>query len=216
MTTAGERMVLPARSGGKTLEMVKGLPATGSIVVICSAVERRYVETMIRDVRGEAVAKATKVCCINRRDLAEYHLMGARKPVVFDHAYTKMGGERPYVHELAHKLAGGVNLYVEALAARKRSSPEEMLLRRLVEAEDRGCPLTHAQLGMETQGSTFEDLWADMRVVVKGRERQMVCAVGPDSQYVASAHGRWWLAKRDAERSGAPVPPAPAPEGVYL
>lgn len=93
---------------------------------------------------------------------------------------------------------------------------EEDLLRRLIDAEDRGRPLTHRQLGIETRGSTFEDLWADMRIVIKGQERTLSCVSSPDSEYIASPHGRWWLSKREAEKAGKPVPPPPARQTVYL
>jgi len=93
---------------------------------------------------------------------------------------------------------------------------EELLLRRLIEAENAGSPLTHRQLGMETRGSTFEDLWAEMSIVVIGQERNLSCVVGPDSQYIASAYGKWKIAKLDAERQGKPVPPPPPSQTVFL
>lgn len=93
---------------------------------------------------------------------------------------------------------------------------EERLLRRLIEAEEKGTPLTHRQLGMEVHGSTFEDLWANMRVVIKGKERSICCVASPDSEYIASEYGKWWLAKQEAERAGKPAPPAPPERTVFL
>jgi len=93
---------------------------------------------------------------------------------------------------------------------------EEGLLRRLIEAEGRDSPLTHAQLGRETCGSTWEDLWANMYIVAVGQEDKMVSVVGQDSQYVASAYGKWYLAKLEAERRGEAPPPAPPPRTVQM
>ena len=93
---------------------------------------------------------------------------------------------------------------------------EEGLLRRLIEAEERGSPLTHAQLGRETCGSMWEDLWANMYIVAVGQENKMVSVVGQDTQYVASAYGKWYLAKLEAERRGETPPPAPPPRTVQM
>lgn len=91
---------------------------------------------------------------------------------------------------------------------------EEELLRKLIQAENDGQPLTHAQLGNWTRGSTFEDLWAVMSIIVVGQEHNLVCQVNRDSQYIASPAGKWKIAKLDAERAGQPVPPFPPREPV--
>jgi len=93
---------------------------------------------------------------------------------------------------------------------------KENLLRLLVEAEEAGRPLTHKQLGITTRGSTFEDLWASMHIVVEGQENKLSCVVGPKSAYVASKQGKWWLECRDAKLLGKPAPPMPLPAVVYL
>ncbi len=88
---------------------------------------------------------------------------------------------------------------------------EESLLSRLIRAEDTGRPLTFADLGVETRGSTFEDLFGSRRVVVKGKEDVIMVGVTPQSQLVASPYGRWWVEAQKAKRDGRPEPPKPKP-----
>jgi len=74
---------------GKTLEMVKALPATGSIVVVHTLAMRMYLRNMIQDLRGEAVSKITHIVVIDSRAAAEETLVGARVPVRIDHAFEE-------------------------------------------------------------------------------------------------------------------------------
>lgn len=78
------------RRSGKTLAMVETLPASGSVVVVHSAVMRRYVERMIADVRGRDVALQTRVVAITTRADAYQALTGRNVPVVFDHTFCDL------------------------------------------------------------------------------------------------------------------------------
>jgi len=72
---------------------------------------------------------------------------------------------------------------------------EAGLLRRLITAEEGGKPLTFENLGITTQGSTYEDLWAQGYIDIKGQEaNRMCCTHRKDSVLVASPTGRKWLA----------------------
>lgn len=75
---------------------------------------------------------------------------------------------------------------------------EARLLRRIITAESGGKPLTFEGLGIETQGSTYEDLWASGYLDIKGQEaNRMCCTHRKDSAIVASPSGRKWLADYD-------------------
>ncbi len=89
---------------------------------------------------------------------------------------------------------------------------EESLLRRLMSAEDAGKPLTHGELRGETNGSTFEDLFGDRRIAVRGKEDVLMVGVTNASEYIATPRGRHWVAAQEAERNGKPAPPAPPHE----
>lgn len=71
------------------------------------------------------------------------------------------------------------------------------LLRRLAKAEDSGEPLTLVQLGSVVRSSSFEDLWANKLINIKGQEGQLVCTAHQDAMFVASPSGRKWLAEYD-------------------
>lgn len=93
---------------------------------------------------------------------------------------------------------------------------EEHLLRRLIKAEADGRPLTHRQLAHQVRGSSFDDLWAQGRIEVKGKEGVMCCEVTPDSEYVASHSGKHWIACLDADRRSEPRPPAPPSRTIAM
>jgi hypothetical protein len=59
------------------------------------------------------------------------------------------------------------------------------LLKRLMDAETRGKPLTATDLGNEVRGSAFEDAWES------GYINQ-----NPDRSVVVSAAGRRWYGKQ--------------------
>lgn len=75
------------RGTGRTLAMVKELPDGGAIVIVHNAVMRRYIERMVSDVRGPAVASVVKVRVVEHRSQADDLLRGARTRVSFDHAW---------------------------------------------------------------------------------------------------------------------------------
>lgn len=95
---------------------------------------------------------------------------------------------------------------------------EEAMLRKLIKAEDDGKPHTFRSLGDETRGSTFEDLFGDRRIVVKGKENVLWPLASLDSELIATPEGRWWVAEREAKREGKEPPPRPksSSDGVYL
>ena len=73
------------RGEGRTRAMVEALPETGAFVVVHNAVLRRYVMTMIRQMRGAETASRCRVVAVsNHGDLAQ--LVGASRPIVIDHA----------------------------------------------------------------------------------------------------------------------------------
>ncbi len=75
------------RRTGRTLAMVKGLPAGGSIVVVHNGPMVDYVRRMIMDVRGPTVALWTTVRHIATREDARRTLVGVSVPIVVDHAF---------------------------------------------------------------------------------------------------------------------------------
>lgn len=73
---------------------------------------------------------------------------------------------------------------------------EIAMLRRLAVAEDAGHPVTHAQLGREVQGSTFEDLWAQGEISIRGQS-DLVQFCKSSSEYIVTKLGRKRLSRHD-------------------
>jgi len=97
------------RRSGKTMAMVKALPASGSVVVVHTRPMRTYLQQMLRDVRGPAVAGLTRVVVVNSCAAAEAELAGARMPIRIDHA-VREGGVHWDVFVHAERLALASNL----------------------------------------------------------------------------------------------------------
>lgn len=76
-----------SRKSGRTMEMVKQLPETGSVVIVHSEALRAYVRKMIADIRGREVATRTVVAICCTIDLARTQLTGRRMLVFIDHAF---------------------------------------------------------------------------------------------------------------------------------
>lgn len=73
------------RGEGLTKAMVQALPETGAFVVVHSVGMRAYVRSMVRSVRGDAVANRCRIVVVNRTcHLNE--LVGASLPIRVDHA----------------------------------------------------------------------------------------------------------------------------------
>lgn len=73
------------RGTGLTKAMVEALPESGAVVVVHTGAMRSYVERMILDLRGKAVASRCKVRVIQDRGLFPM-LHGLRVPIIIDHA----------------------------------------------------------------------------------------------------------------------------------
>lgn len=69
------------------------------------------------------------------------------------------------------------------------SQLERDLLSRIKNAEDQGSPITQEQLGVEKQGSTFEDLWSEMYICIVGQQHRFVCTETSNSQYILTPRG---------------------------
>lgn len=103
------------RSTGRTLAMVRALPETGAVVITHSAEHRRYVERMVRDVRGAETAKLVSVRVVRGWSDVQT-LEGLRVPVRVDHA---VGPALNAVTWRALKcLIEGVNLMFPGIAGR--------------------------------------------------------------------------------------------------
>lgn len=74
------------------------------------------------------------------------------------------------------------------------------LLRRLIEAEDSGQPLTLMQLGIAVRTPGFEDLWARELINIRGQEGRLCCTAHQNSMFVVSPSGREWLADHDRRK----------------
>lgn len=73
------------RGEGLTKAMVQALPERGAFVVVHSVSMRAYVRSMVRSVRGDAVANRCRIVVVNQPcHLNE--LMGASLPIRVDHA----------------------------------------------------------------------------------------------------------------------------------
>lgn len=73
------------RGEGLTMAMVQALPETGAFVVVHSVAMRTYVRSMVRSVRGDAVANRCRIVVVNKScHLNE--LVGASLPIRVDHA----------------------------------------------------------------------------------------------------------------------------------
>ena len=68
---------------------------------------------------------------------------------------------------------------------------ERELLKRLIDAEVAGKPLTYAQCARWIQGSTWEDLWADGMITIAGQG--FVATATPDSKVVATENGKQYF-----------------------
>lgn len=96
------------RDTGRTLAMIKALPESGAIVIVHNSTMRRYIEQMVRDVRGPTVAQVVKVRVVEDRSQADDLLRGARTPVSFDHAWFEH--VRYDVLRYTMDMADGVNI----------------------------------------------------------------------------------------------------------
>jgi hypothetical protein len=94
---------------GKTLQMVLDMPENGAFIVCHSHPLAKYIERMVRDVRGKEVASRTKVVIVRNYGDANHKLMGAAMPVLLDHAfYENVSDETAMiVHDLA-KMTNGM------------------------------------------------------------------------------------------------------------
>lgn len=73
------------RGEGLTKAMVQALPETGAFVVVHSVAMRAYVRSMVRSVRGDAVADRCRFIVVSQPcHLNE--LVGASLPIRVDHA----------------------------------------------------------------------------------------------------------------------------------
>lgn len=90
------------------MAMVKELPENGAVVVVHSPPMRDYVVRMIRDVRGEKVAKATRVLVIGHR-IDVQRLYGLRVPTFVDHAFWWTENGSAEVRHLVDKLVWQIN-----------------------------------------------------------------------------------------------------------
>lgn len=68
---------------GRTMAMVKALPASGAVVVVHSGVMRDYVRRMIYNVRGREVFDRCAVVILGRSCAG---LRSERRPIFADHA----------------------------------------------------------------------------------------------------------------------------------
>lgn len=73
------------RGEGLTKAMVHALPESGAFVVVHSVSMRAYVRSMVRSVRGDAVANRCRIIVVNRPCHLN-DLMGASLPIRVDHA----------------------------------------------------------------------------------------------------------------------------------
>lgn len=75
-----------ARPAGRTMAMVRSLPDSGACVIVHNGNMRRYIERMMRDLRGIDFLKRCLVLVIyGHHDL--YRLHGLRLPTFIDHAF---------------------------------------------------------------------------------------------------------------------------------
>lgn len=73
------------RGEGRTKAMVQALPETGVFIVVHSVGMRSYVRSMVRSLRGDAVANRCRIVVVNQPcHLTE--LVGASLPIRVDHA----------------------------------------------------------------------------------------------------------------------------------
>lgn len=73
------------RGEGLTKAMVQALPEMGAFVVVHSVGMRAYVRSMVRSIRGEALASRCRIVVVNKPcHLNE--LLGASLPIRVDHA----------------------------------------------------------------------------------------------------------------------------------
>ncbi|MFA6608397.1 MAG: hypothetical protein WCT07_00595 [Candidatus Paceibacterota bacterium] len=79
---------------------------------------------------------------------------------------------------------------------------EIAMLQRLLVAERVSKPITHTELGRETQGSTFEDLWSRGYIAIKGQS-SLITFVGPNSEYLVTQSGKAHLARHEAQQKTA-------------
>ena len=86
MPRAGSTPPKPVRKAGKTMSMVRDLPAPGSVVFVPDYGMRDYVESMIMGLRGNDVLRNTRVLMVNNIKVARAIRL-AGSPLFTDHRY---------------------------------------------------------------------------------------------------------------------------------
>ena len=66
----------------------------------------------------------------------------------------------------------------------------KLIMSALIEAEDKGKPRTREQCARWMSDSTWDDLWQQGHINIKGQEHALFTVAGPKSEFVASAAGR--------------------------
>lgn len=77
---------LSARRSGRTKAMVEAIPEN-TLVVVHSLGHLDYVRAFVRDLRGEAFYRGTRVIAINCPIDAQHALIGQRRPIELDHRF---------------------------------------------------------------------------------------------------------------------------------